>query len=85
MRRFVDAPLGWDEDGDVARPTVGHLIAELQKFPDDAECWVYAGEVVGVVVRGLGYVPTEPRSTNPAMLAVFDEGAPPERGEVPED
>jgi hypothetical protein len=30
--------------------SVKSLIAELQKFPPDAVCWVYEGEACGVVV-----------------------------------
>ncbi len=31
--------------------TVKWLRAELAKFPDDAECYAYEGEVTGVVVN----------------------------------
>lgn len=31
--------------------TVKELIEELRKFPEDAQCYAYEGEVTGVVVK----------------------------------
>lgn len=45
--------------------TVAQLISDLQKFPQDARCYAYEGEVIGVVVaerteagylKQLGYI-----------------------------
>ena len=31
--------------------TVKQLMSDLAKFPDDAECFAYEGEVVGIVIN----------------------------------
>jgi hypothetical protein len=31
--------------------TVAELMRELEKFPDDARCWAYEGEVTGIVIE----------------------------------
>lgn len=34
--------------------TVKGLIEELTRFPDDALCYAYEGEVIGIVIRHCG-------------------------------
>lgn len=34
--------------------TVKSLIEELKKFPDDAVCFAYEGEVIGIVIERPG-------------------------------
>lgn len=39
--------------------TIKSLISELQKFPEDALCYAYEGEVTGVIIGdggSLGYI-----------------------------
>jgi hypothetical protein len=35
--------------------TVKSLIVELQKFPDDAVCYAYEGEVTGIIIERQGH------------------------------
>lgn len=30
--------------------TVGEIIKELQEYPEDAECYAYEGEVIGLII-----------------------------------
>lgn len=34
--------------------TVRSLIEELAKFPDEAVCYAYEGEIIGIVIRHCG-------------------------------
>jgi hypothetical protein len=34
--------------------TVRSLIEELAKFPDEALCYAYEGEIIGIVIRHCG-------------------------------
>jgi hypothetical protein len=47
----------------MSRPTVAKMIEELQKYPQDAVCHAYEGEVIGLVITSkdgdqLGYIDT---------------------------
>lgn len=71
--------------------TVESLIRELQKFPSNAICHAYEGEVTGVIVStrdnrlgDLGYVPCSeadeqegPAVINEPRQDVFSQPAPP--------
>lgn len=56
---------------------VKDLIAELKKFPEDADCYAYEGEVTGVIIvqgEDCGVIHcTEDDDTDTKETELFDE------------